>query len=330
MFYNEDCVSGAKKHLADNSVDLIICDPPYGINGEKLDKHYNRNEGFVLDGYIDVPADEYERFSSDWIKQAERVLRPGGSIYIVSGYTNLRHILNAISNTMLKEINHIIWKYNFGVYTKNKFVSSHYHILYCVKPKGNVVFNTNSRFSDCEKDENGSSLNYQDREDVWVINREYKPGQVKNKNELPTQLLTKIIQYSSNENDLVCDFFLGSFSTAKIALGLNRNACGFEKSKIAFDYQIEQIKKIEKGELLKDLRRVPENSLFSQGLPLSNVEKEKIVKMFYKLKQNGVTKKDALNQISKAFGRGYWSLTKVIGAQVNVYQTTSSDLFAND
>jgi len=329
MFYNEDCIEGAKKHLADNSVDLIVCDPPYGIDGSKLDKHYNRNEDFVLDGYIDVPADEYERFSLDWIKQAERVLRPGGSVYIVSGYTNLRHILNAISKTTLKEINHIIWKYNFGVYTKNKFVSSHYHILYCVKPKGRVVFNTNSRFSDCEKDENGRSLNYQDREDVWMINREYKPNQIKNKNELPTQLLTKIIQYSSNENDLVCDFFLGSFSTAKVALGLNRNACGFEKSKTAFDYQIEQIKNIEKGKLLSGLRKVPKSDLFSQGLPFSDFEKEKIVEKFYELKQNGITKKDALNQISKEFGRGYWSLIKVVDKEINVLQTILLDLFAN-
>jgi len=317
MFYNEDCIEGAKKHLADNSVDLIVCDPPYGIDGSKLDKHYNRNEDFVLDGYIDVPADEYERFSLNWIKQAERVLRPGGSIYIVSGYTNLRHILNAISETILEEINHIIWKYNFGVYTKNKFVSSHYHILYCVKPKGKVVFNTNSRFSSCEKDENGSSLNYQDREDVWVINREYKPNQIKNKNELPTQLLTKIIQYSSNENDLVCDFFLGSFSTAKVALGLNRNACGFEKSKTAFDYQIKHLKNIERGELIKNLRTVPESNLFSQGLPLSEVEKENIIKRFYKLKQTGITKKDALDQISREFGRGYWSLIKIIDSAKN-------------
>jgi site-specific DNA-methyltransferase (adenine-specific) len=175
-----------------------------------------------------------------------------------------------------------------------------------------VVFNTNSRFADCEKNENNASLNYQDREDVWVINREYKPNQIKNKNELPTQLLTKIIQYSSNENDLVCDFFLGSFSTAKIALGLNRNACGFEKSKTAFDYQIEQMKNVKKGGMLNDLRKIPKNNLFSQGLPLSDVEKDNIVKKFYKLTQTGITKKDAISRLSNEFGRGYWSLTKII------------------
>ena len=120
MFYNIDCVEGARQYLRDASVDLIITDPPYGIGGDTLHKHYNRKEEFVLDGYIEVPQEEYYDFTDSWIKEAERVLKPGGSMYIVSGYTNLIHILNALSETQLKEVNHIIWKYNFGVYTKNK------------------------------------------------------------------------------------------------------------------------------------------------------------------------------------------------------------------
>lgn len=240
-FYNEDCIEGAKKYMEDNSIDLIICDPPYGINGDKLHRHYNRNERNVLSGYVEVPAKEYPEFSLKWIKEAERVLRPGGSMYIVSGYSNLRHILNALSETKLKEINHIIWKYNFGVYTLKKYVSSHYHVLYYVKKGDNITFNTNAFFERNEKKENGRNLNYRDREDVWIINREYKPGKMKNKNELPSSLLTKMILYSSNRNDIVCDFFLGSFSTAKTAIALNRNACGFEINKNAYDYYIREI-----------------------------------------------------------------------------------------
>jgi len=214
-FYNIDCIEGSQKYLSDNSIDLIITDPPYGINGDKLHKHYNRREEFVIDGYIEIPQKEYAEFSEKWIKEAERVLKPGGSIYIVSGYTNLVDILNALKKTKLKELNHIIWKYNFGVYTKNKYVSSHYHILYYTKPGKKHTFNTFCRYSDSEKNEMDRSLNYIDREDVWIINREYKPAKKKNKNELPTELLIKMISYSSNINDIVCDFFLGSFSTAR-------------------------------------------------------------------------------------------------------------------
>jgi len=227
QLYNKDCITGAKEKIKDNSIDLIITDPPYGIAGDKLDKHYHRKESNVIEGYVDIPKSEYYQFSVAWIKEAERVLRPGGSLYVVSGYSNLIDILNALKQTKFEEINHIIWKYNFGVYTSKKYVSSHYHILYYVKPGGKVTFNTHSRFGPQEKEENGGSKNYRDREDVWIINREYKPGEVKNKNELPNELLIKMMQYSSNENDLIADFFLGGFSTAKVALGLNRRVIGF-------------------------------------------------------------------------------------------------------
>jgi site-specific DNA-methyltransferase (adenine-specific) len=237
-FYNIDCIIGSRKYLTNNSIDLIITDPPYGIEGDKLDKHYNRKEDNVIDGYIDIPASDYKDFSQKWIKETERVLKPGGSIYIISGYSNLRHILNALADTELREINHIIWKYNFGVYTSRKYISSHYHILFYIKPGAEHTFNKNAFFDDDERKPNGGSMNYSDREDVWIINREYKPGQIKNKNQLPTKLLEKMILYSSNPDDLICDFFLGSFSTAKVAIDLGRKACGFELNKNAFDYQM--------------------------------------------------------------------------------------------
>jgi len=310
-FYNEDCIEGCKRHVPDNSVDLIITDPPYGIQGDTLHQHYNRKEGFVLDGYIEVPAEEYADFSTAWIAQAARILKPGGSIYIVSGYTNLAHILNALRTTSLKEINHIIWKYNFGVHTRRKYVSSHYHILYYVKPGGRATFNTYCRFGADEKDDKGS-LNYRDREDVWIIKREYKPGQRKNKNELPTKLLTKLIQYSSNEGDLVCDLFLGSFSTAKVAIGLNRRAMGFEKSKIAFDYQIGEVRKVAPGCLLPSLRIPEQAELANQGNPWTEEERERLWQRYESLIRIHGTKKRAIEILSGEFGRGRFAVAKVV------------------
>jgi site-specific DNA-methyltransferase (adenine-specific) len=312
MFYNIDCIEGAKKYLNDNSVDLIITDPPYGIEGDKLHKHYNRDESKVIEGYVEIPKEIYPEFTYSWIKEAERVLKPGGSIYIVSGYTNLVDILNALRKTKLVELNHIIWKYNFGVYTKRKFISSHYHILLYVKPGKIHTFHTNAFYADFEKDESGGSLNYQDREDVWYIKREYKPGEIKNKNELPIKLLTKMILYSSNPGDLICDFFLGSFSTAKAAIGLNRRACGFEINSSAFSYQIEKINEIKVGYLLKNLRKVPVNKFLNSGNPISLEEKSKILEEYKELISKGNTKKTAIQEIMKKHQRGYWSVSNVL------------------
>lgn len=239
--YNQSCIEGMRDHVADNSVDLIFTDPPYGIDGDELDVHYNRDESNVVPGYIDVPLSQYKQFTEEWIHECARVLRHGGSIYIVSGYTNLHHILNALHSTDLIEVNHIVAKYSFGVSTKNKFVSSHYHVLFWQKPnKGKKVrtFNSNWKYTD-QKD------SYHDRLTVQDMPRDYKPGQVKNKNQLSEDFIEKFIMYSSNRGDLVLDCFGGGFTTGRTALRWGRNFVGFELNKNAYDTFVPTLANVE-------------------------------------------------------------------------------------
>ena len=229
--YNQSCIEGMREHVADGSIDLIFTDPPYGIKGDELDVHYNRDESQVVPGYVDVPLTEYAKFSLDWIRECERVLRPGGSMYIVSGYTNLHHILNALHATGLEEINHIIAKYSFGVSTKNKFVSSHYHVLFWQKPdrgRQKRTFNSNYKYTD-QKD------SYHDRLSVQDMPRDYKPGQIKNKNQLSEDFIEKFVMYSSNRGDTVLDCFGGGMTTGRTALRWGRKFVGFELNKNAYD-----------------------------------------------------------------------------------------------
>jgi site-specific DNA-methyltransferase (adenine-specific) len=239
--YNQSCAEGMRKHVADDSIDLIFTDPPYGIKGDELDVHYHRDESKVVPGYVDVPLSEYAKFSLDWISECERVLRPGGSMYIVSGYTNLHHILNALHATGLEEINHIIAKYSFGVSTKNKFVSSHYHVLFWSKPdKGRQkrTFNSNYKYTD-QKD------SYHDRLSVQDMPRDYKPGQVKNKNQLSEDFIEKFVMYSSNRGDNVLDCFGGGLTTGRTALRWGRNFVGFELNKNAYDAFVPTLAEVE-------------------------------------------------------------------------------------
>ena len=311
-FYNGDCITGAAEHIADNSVDLIITDPPYGINGDLLHRHYNRKEEFVVGGYVEIPRADYADFSIRWIREAERVLRPGGSIYIVSGYTNLIDLLNALKRTNLKEINHIIWKYNFGVFTRRKYVSSHYHILFYEKPGGRRTFNLESRYGLHEKTADGRSLNNFDREDVWCINREYKPGQMKNKNQLPMRLLIKMIQYSSNEGDLVGDLFLGGFSTAAVAIGLDRRAIGFEISHQIFNSKIQEMRTITPGYLLSALQNPKTGSPENSGKTWTDNDLRHLHERYTCLLAEGVAKKQIIARLGEDLGRGRWSIEKAL------------------
>ena len=229
--YNQSCIEGMREHVTDDSVDLIFTDPPYGIEGDTLDVLYHRDEGNVVPGYIDVPLNNYAQFSKDWINECARVLRPGGSIYIVSGYTNLHHILNALHESELEEVNHIIAKYTFGVNATKKWVSSHYHVLFWEKPakgKQKRTFNNSYKYTD-NKD------SYNDRLSVQDMPRDYKPGKIKNKNQLSEDFIEKFIRYSSNRGDTVLDCFGGSLSTGRTALRWGRNFIGFELNTHAYD-----------------------------------------------------------------------------------------------
>jgi len=244
LFVNADCVIASRKYLADNSVDLMICDPPFGIHGDKLDRHYNRNKKFVVPGYIEVPGDKYAEFSKRWIAEAARVLRPGGTIYVVSGRTHLGEVLGALEDCGLLQRDLIAWKYNFGVWTTKRPVTSHYHIPCYTKAGGKVTYNTWCRYGRKQLEENK-----RDREDVWLINRQYKRGKEKNQNELPDALVMKMIQYSSKPGDLVVDFFLGGGTTARVALGLDRRAIGFEKSPNIFARRVLALMQVERGSI---------------------------------------------------------------------------------
>jgi site-specific DNA-methyltransferase (adenine-specific) len=85
-----------------------------------------------------------------------------------------------------------------------------------------------SRFDKNEKNKNGSSLSYLDREDVWVINREYWNGDIKTPTKLPAEIIRKILAYSSEKGDIVLDPFLGSGQVAVVSKMEGRQYVGFE------------------------------------------------------------------------------------------------------
>src|SRR4030042_4219660 len=286
--YPENCIDKEQK-IESEAVDLGIFDPPFGINESGFDKHYKRNNENVIDGYEEAPAN-YGEWTIDWLSEAVRVLRPNGSMYIVIGHSNLRHVLNAAHELGLNLINHIIWKYNFGVYTKRKYVTAHYHVLYYGKSK-NVTFNQNCRFGSQERTVEEGSFLYHDLEDVFVINKDYFPGEIKNQNKLPEELIRKLILYSSNPDDMVCDFFMGNFTTAYMALRLGRNVCGYEINKESYNYHIDKLKEIEFGSELRDLKKVDNVVPLNQGKKITIDEIKAICNDYIRMNTRGINKK---------------------------------------
>jgi site-specific DNA-methyltransferase (adenine-specific) len=121
--YNEDCVTGIKK-LASESVDIIICDPPYNIGkdfGNDSDKQ---------------SMDDYLSWCDIWINECLRILKPTGTLYIY-GFSE---ILAFIRVRITCNVRWLIWHYTNKVTPSlNFWQRTHESILCCTKQK--PVFN---------------------------------------------------------------------------------------------------------------------------------------------------------------------------------------------
>lgn len=238
--YNKDCIEGMKD-IPSNSIDLVITDPPFAIDFKAVRNNYNRKDSRVIEGYNEISRANYKDFTMQWMSEVFRVLKDSGSMYVFSGWNNLKDILNALDDNGFITVNHIIWKYQFGVVTKRKFVTSHYHCLYVCKNDEKRKFFPYSRYKKEEIDKDGSSLHYKDKEDVWVIKREYWTGDKKTPTKLPAEIIEKILMYSSEEGDIVLDPFLGSGQVAFISKMLNRRYIGFEIVKEYYEFISERL-----------------------------------------------------------------------------------------
>ena len=229
--YNEDCIRGMRR-IGDSAIDLIVTDPPFGIGFGAAKSNYNRAGSLVLGGYGEVGAgDDYHRFSLAWMRQAYRVLKDTGSMYVFSGWNNLKDVLAALDDTGFKTVNHLVWRYQFGVATRTKYVTSHYTIPYVCKDPSKRRFYPYARFGKNDRGEDGSSLHYRDKESVWDIKCEYWRGAEKTPTKLPAEIVAKMLAYSSVEGDLMLDPFLGSGQVAVVARRMGRRYMGFEVSK---------------------------------------------------------------------------------------------------
>jgi site-specific DNA-methyltransferase (adenine-specific) len=235
QIYNMDCIQGMK-FIPAGSIDLVITDPPFAIDFKAKRSNYNRTSSRVMEGYNEVHASEYGGFTSKWVAEAHRVLKDSGSMFVFSGWNNLKDILIALDDAGFVTVNHIIWKYQFGVVCRRKFVTSHYHCLFVCKDDSKRKFFNSARFDKSARGTRGGSLRYQDLEDVWQIKREYWHGDKKTPTKLPAELIEKILAYTSEPGDVVMDPFLGSGQVAVLGKMHDRKFIGFEIVKEYYDF----------------------------------------------------------------------------------------------
>lgn len=229
VILNEDVMTGLDR-VPDQSVSLVFADPPYNIG-----KQY----GDMKDVW-DSP-ESYMLWCEDWLRKCIQKLTPNGSIYVMCS-TQAQASFDLLLQKHLFIRNRIVWHYDSsGVQAKKYYGSLYEPILWAVKDPKNYIFNAEDIKVEARTGAVRGLIDYRKRVpapyattkipgNVWYFPRvRYR---CKEYQEHPTQkpeaLLSRIIRASSLEGDVILDPFAGSFTTAAVAMQLNRSSINIE------------------------------------------------------------------------------------------------------
>lgn len=233
--------------LPDDSIDLIYCDILYNT-GKKFDDY---------DDSLGTPIQAMEWYEPRLLEM-KRILKNTGSIYLQCDYRLLHYLKVKMDNIfgINNFRNEIIWHYKSMSNTKRYYPRKHDSILFYTKTD-TYTFNyendsvqvpyseatlkrskTKAGFNNDKADYLKSNTYL--KEDVWDDISFLKNGVVYN-TQKPKALLERIIKTSSNEGDIIADFFCGSGTTCVVAKELLRNYIGCDIGEKAIQVATERI-----------------------------------------------------------------------------------------
>ena len=223
-----DCLA-VLKDIPNDSIDLIVTDPPYKVTS----RGNAGNSGGMMQKKLSMKGKIFQ-FNDikpqDYLPEFYRVLKDGSHFYLMTNHVNLQEMLNVATECGFKFIKSLIW--NKGNKIMGQFYMSQFeYILFFRKGKGIKINNCGT--SDIlnvpnkkTKDEEGNNLH---------------------DTEKPVELMEILISNSSKVNDIVLDPFMGIGSAGIACKKLNRDFIGIELDEKYFNLAKERINK-EKGE----------------------------------------------------------------------------------
>lgn len=283
--YCGDNLDVLRKHVKDESIDLIYIDPPFFSN-----KHYEvvwgdeaevRSFEDRWEGGINV----YIEWMRPRVEELHRTLKPTGSFYLHCDW-HASHYLKIMMDEIFgakQFLNEIVWCYGIGGRSKKHFGRKHDTILFYRKNKRHIfnvddvrvpfkkthmkieIDNNGKKYS-IKKSRTGKVYRYpidlgKIPEDYWtdieLINWEAKE-RLGYPTQKPEMLLERIMKASSNKGDIVLDAFCGCGTALVVAHKLGRNWIGIDISPTAA--------KVMEGRL-KKVGAIKDNDYTSVGMP---------------------------------------------------------------
>lgn len=236
---NQDCIELLKK-LPDESVQLIVCDPPYNILMSHWDDHAN-----------------YIEWAAEWLKESYRVLSSTGSIAIFGGLQYQEEagsgdLLSIIQwmrqNSSMRLVNLIVWNYPNGMSAHRFFANRHEEIAWFAKTK-KYFFDLDSVRE--PYDEETKRIYMKDKRlrpetveagrnptNVWRVNRlnGNATERVGHPTQKPKALIQRIVKALSYQGSTVLDFFGGSGVTTLVSIEEGRHSISSDLDKSIYKY----------------------------------------------------------------------------------------------
>jgi site-specific DNA-methyltransferase (adenine-specific) len=258
IFDVADCLDVLAK-IPSNSIQLIVCDPPYNI---------------MLADWDD--RTDYIQWASKWLAEAERVLAPTGSIAIFGG---LQYQGEAGSGDLISIISHmrqhsemllanlIIWNYPNGMSAQRFFANRHEEIAWFAKTN-KYVFDLDAVREPYDEETKAAymkdkRLNPESVEkgrnptNVWRMSRLNGNSleRVGHPTQKPAAVIERLVRALSYPGSTVLDFFAGSGVTARVAIQEGRNSICTDADPTFRDYMAKQVDFLRADGLLDHVRR---------------------------------------------------------------------------
>jgi adenine-specific DNA-methyltransferase len=234
IIYNADCVEALDSLiLSDIQINSTITSPPYNIG-----KEYEKI----------LAIEEYVQWISGIINQIHQITKNNGSFIFNIGYLKVEGKGRAVPIPYLLWdkipfylTQEIIWNYGAGVACRNYLSPRNEKVLWYIKNEDEYTFNLdpirdpNVKYPHQKK--NGKlrcNPLGKNPSDVWEI---AKVTSGKNRSsvermphpaQFPEELIKRTILGFTNENEIILDPFMGSGTTARVAMLNNRYSLGFE------------------------------------------------------------------------------------------------------
>jgi DNA modification methylase len=238
LIKNTDCLDFIKT-LEDNSVDMVLTDPPYFIGfdgGKGWDSQWKSEK-------------EYLDWCDEWSRECVRVLKPGRMMIVwgtLKTDTFIKYKLMLSGYDGMHSQNEIIWSYNWGGRSKSNFARKHEYAWCYSKGKEHLFNDSEIRVERKLKKNIRTGKDFEQGTIptcIWEKNnhtpsKDYCGWHPTTKN---IDILERMIRAYTNPGDVVLDIFMGSGSTAIAADRAERRYLGCERDEEYHQKSLERI-----------------------------------------------------------------------------------------